>query len=81
MKAFRRILRLVVLVAIGSETLVHAQTSEVSGQVRDTTHAAISGAKVTLTRVETGDRREGNSSDQGYYAFPLLVTCNNSSYC
>jgi hypothetical protein len=52
---------------------LHAQTSQVSGQISDTTHAAVSGAKLTLVRVETGDHREGNSTDQGYYSFPLLL--------
>ena len=52
---------------------LQAQTSQVSGQVRDTSQAAIPGAKVSLTRTETGDHREIESSGEGYYSFPLLL--------
>src|SRR3954454_15530807 len=50
-----------------------AQTSEVSGRIEDTSQAAVSGAKVTLSRIETGDRRSTLSGQEGYYRFPLLV--------
>src|SRR5271166_2344902 len=71
MKILGRIL-ILILVAAGVGTL-HAQDSQVSGQIRDSSKAAIADAKVTLTRVETGDHREGVSTDQGYYSFPLLL--------
>jgi outer membrane receptor protein involved in Fe transport len=60
---------LFLLVAAG----VQAQDSQVSGQIRDASKAAVSGANVTLTRNETGDHREVVSTDQGYYSFPLLL--------
>jgi hypothetical protein len=58
---------------VAAGTTLYAQNSQVSGQIRDTTNAAVPGAKVTLTRVETGDHREGLSTEQGYYSFPLLL--------
>jgi hypothetical protein len=54
-------------------TALHAQSSQVSGVIRGGSKAEISGAKITLTRVETGDSREAVSTDQGYYSFPLLL--------
>jgi hypothetical protein len=49
-----------------------AQTAEVSGRVLDSSKAAVTGAQVTLTRTDTGDKREVVSSTNGYYNFPLL---------
>jgi Carboxypeptidase regulatory-like domain/TonB dependent receptor len=51
----------------------HAQNSQVSGQIRDTTQAAVPGATVTLRRADTGDHREITSTNGGYYSFPLLL--------
>ena len=50
-----------------------AQTSQVTGRIEDASKAAVSGAKVILTRTETGDRRTTVSSQEGYYNFPLLL--------
>jgi len=50
-----------------------AQNSEISGRVLDPTKGAVNDAQVTLTRADTGDRREAVSSAEGYYTFPLLV--------
>ena len=50
-----------------------AQTSQVSGQVVDASHSVVSGADLTLTRVETGDTRQQHSTSEGYYSFPLLL--------
>jgi carboxypeptidase family protein len=50
-----------------------AQTSQVSGQVLDTSHAVVTAADLTLTRVETGDTRQEHSTNEGYYSFPLLL--------
>jgi len=73
MNRFKRILLLTgVAVAIGAGAL-HAQDSQVSGQIIDNSNAAVSDASVTLTRVETGDNRQVSSSDDGYYSFPLVL--------
>jgi hypothetical protein len=50
-----------------------AQTSQVSGQVVDASHAVVAGADLTLTKVETGDTRHEHSTSEGYYSFPLLL--------
>jgi hypothetical protein len=73
MNASIRILLVAGLLILGGEVLVQAQDSQVSGQIRDASQAAVPGAKVMLTRVETGDHREGTSGNEGYYSFPLLV--------
>jgi Carboxypeptidase regulatory-like domain/TonB dependent receptor-like, beta-barrel len=52
---------------------LHAQETQVTGQVRDVSQAAIAGAKVSITRTETGDRREVTTGGEGYYTFPLLL--------
>lgn len=71
MKISSRIVAFIWVVAAG--TGLQAQNAQISGQVRDTTKATIAGAKVTLTRTETGDHREAVSTDEGYYSFPLLL--------
>ncbi len=50
----------------------NAQSSQISGQVVDQQAAALSGAKLTISRVETGEQRQTISSSQGYYSFPLV---------
>lgn len=72
MKTLGRLLFFVWVTAT-AVTSVQAQDSQVSGQIRDASQAAVAGAKITLTRVETGDHREATSGDQGYYSFPLIV--------
>jgi Carboxypeptidase regulatory-like domain len=72
MKRLGRVL-LFFWVTAAAVTTLQAQNSQVSGQIRDTSQAAVSGVKVTLTRVETGDHREATSGTEGYYSFPLLV--------
>jgi hypothetical protein len=61
-----------VAVLLGSSH-AFAQTSQVSGQVLDTSHAVVTAADLTLTRVETGDTRQEHSTNEGYYSFPLLL--------
>ena len=62
------------LVTIGLP--LQAQTSQVSGRILDSSKAALSGAKVELTRTETGGRRSVVSNQEGYYTFPLLLPGN-----
>jgi outer membrane receptor protein involved in Fe transport len=71
MKTLGRVLLFIGVVMV--VTTLQAQSSQVSGQIRDTSNAAISDAKVTLTRVETGDHREVRSGGEGYYSFPALL--------
>jgi hypothetical protein len=71
MKHLRNLIGLSFL--IGAAIPLAAQNSEVSGRILDASKAAIPGAQVTLTRTESGDKREAISSAEGYYTFPLLV--------
>jgi hypothetical protein len=73
MKGFKRFLLFAILVlGVGAGSL-RAQDSQVSGQVLDASNAAVPGAKVALTRVESGEQRQITSSSEGFYSFPLLL--------
>ncbi len=61
------------LAVLLSASHASAQTSQVSGQVVDASHAVVSSANLTLSRVETGDTRQEHSTSEGYYSFPLLL--------
>jgi hypothetical protein len=63
----------IALFTLAAAVRVNAQSSQVSGQVLDTSGSAVSGAGLTLTRLETGDIRKETSNSEGYYAFPLLL--------
>ena len=64
---------LVVLFAGFSSVSAHAQSSEINGSIQDSQKAQIQGAKVSITRTETGERREGVSNQNGNYSFPAVV--------
>jgi outer membrane receptor protein involved in Fe transport len=51
---------------------LHAQSTEITGQILDASQLAVVGATAELTRADTGDRRETVSNAEGYYSFPLL---------
>ena len=44
-----------------------------TGTVTDSTHAVVTGAKVTLRNLNTGDVREGDTNTSGIYSFPVLA--------
>ena len=52
---------------------VYAQSSLISGQIQDASHASVAGAVLTLTRLENGDSRKLTSTNEGYYSFALLL--------
>jgi hypothetical protein len=52
----------------------NAATSEISGTVRDSSGAAIAGAKITATQTGTGLTRVAESSSDGSYVLPSLPT-------
>lgn len=52
--------------------LAKAQSSQISGQIVDSSKAAVSGVKLTVKHIETGDQRQSTSGSEGYYSFPLL---------
>src|SRR3954471_8738432 len=52
---------------------VFGQTfGEITGQVADSTGAAIAGASITITNVNTNGARTAVSTDAGVYSFPSL---------
>ncbi len=66
---------LIVLVVLGLTALpAIAQTGAgtVSGSVRDSAEAFVSGAKVTITNTETGISKQVVTSQEGLYSFPTL---------
>src|SRR5581483_4426600 len=73
MKTIGRVSPAVFLIGFFGLSALRAQNSQVSGRLVDPSHAAVSGARVSLTRVETGERREAISGEDGHYSFPLLL--------
>lgn len=63
---------MLVAVVVGTG-FARAQSSQLSGQIIDSSKAAVSGAKLAITEVETGEERQTISSSEGYYSFPLLA--------
>lgn len=49
-----------------------AQNAQITGLVKDSSDAAVSGASVTVVNVQTGLRRSLTTSTEGYYTAPLL---------
>lgn len=70
-RSFSHLLPLVLVVALGNG-LARAQSAQISGQVVDAQKAVLSNVRLDLTRVETGEKRQTASSNQGYFIFPLL---------
>src|SRR5687767_15055751 len=52
--------------------LALAQTSQITGSVTDPSGAAIAGAQVTASHLETKVQRRVMTSGSGYYTVPLL---------
>jgi len=62
--------RFAVLLALGLPAL--AQNAQLEGRITDPTQAALTQAVVTVTRTESGLKREVLSNDKGFYVFALL---------
>src|SRR6476660_1444710 len=61
-----------ILLALGFAAMAFAQTGQITGLVSDPAGTSVPAAKVAVTNVETGIKRETNTNDQGYYTFALL---------
>jgi len=60
------------LLMLGFASLAFAQTGQVTGLISDPAQTAVPGAKVTITNMDTGIKRQTDTNEQGYYTFPLL---------
>jgi hypothetical protein len=65
-------LRNLLAVLLLSCSLLLAQNSGFQGSVRDSSGAALVGATVTITNIETGVRTVNQTNEQGLYSVPLL---------
>ncbi|MDX1978950.1 MAG: TonB-dependent receptor [Bryobacteraceae bacterium] len=55
---------------------LYAQNAQITGRVTDPTGAVVPGADVTVTNVDTGDKRTAASNEQGYYTVLFLIPGN-----
>src|SRR2546425_12953490 len=70
--AFKPMLpRIFTLVTLFTVSLL-AQNASITGVVTDQTEAVIPGARVTVTNLDTGFRREATANELGAYSLPLL---------
>jgi hypothetical protein len=53
---------------------LRGQTSQITGLVTDSTSAAVPGAEVTATHIETGTARKATTNATGSYTLPFLPT-------
>src|SRR4051794_28973259 len=63
---------LLVLILCGAPSAAQTTSTEVLGTVTDSTGAVVPGAKVTLLRVQTGEKRISDSDGSGNFSFPLI---------
>src|ERR1700730_1500284 len=70
-KSFQRVLRLALLLVVSGQ-LFASVTASISGTVKDSSGAAIPGATVIATNIETGMAETLTTNGQGYYSFQSL---------
>src|SRR3984893_1511664 len=70
-KSFQRVLRLALLLVVSGQ-LFASVTASISGTVKDSSGAAIPGATVIATNIETGIAETLTTNGQGYYSFQSL---------
>jgi len=61
-----------ILLVLGLAGVAFAQTGQITGLVSDPAGTSVPGAKVAVTNIDTGIKRETRTNDQGYYTFALL---------
>lgn len=75
---FRRLLGLRLLLisllvcASSAQALAQTTSTEILGNVTDQSGAVITGARVTILRVATGEKRESTTNASGDFSFPLI---------
>jgi hypothetical protein len=70
---FRCVLALSILLALFSSRPALAQSSQLTGMVRDPSGAAIANAEVELRNVATGVVSRTATNEAGYYTFPYVI--------
>src|SRR5205807_3565131 len=68
----RRICYAAALVVLSALASAQTSSTEISGLVRDSSGASVTGAEVTLTRVATGESRHATTNSEGVYALPII---------
>lgn len=63
---------LLVLILCVAPSAAQTTSTEVLGTVTDPTGAVVPGAKVTLLRTQTGEKRLGETDASGNFSFPLI---------
>jgi outer membrane receptor protein involved in Fe transport len=76
MKRFLQYVTCILAVLLVTASLNAQITGDLRGVVLDTSGAAVPGAKVTLTSLETGEQRTANSDAEGRFMFGLLRVGN-----
>src|SRR5713101_4260509 len=69
LKTMTRLLLLALLLFTLDSLFAHFETASVLGTVKDSTDSAVSGAKVTLTNLDTGITVTKDTGDNGTYEF------------
>ena len=72
MTYLKRILA-ITAVALCMAAVASAQEGTITGQVTDSTGAAVPGATITITQTKTGETRTTDSSGAGLYTMPGLA--------
>ncbi len=63
---------LVAIVSMASTSTAQTATGQITGTVRDSTGAVMSGVKVVVTNQQTGLNRQTKTGGNGEYVIPLL---------
>jgi len=68
--------RLTLLLSLCAVGFAQTTSTEILGTITDSTSAVVSGARVTLLRTDTGERRTVTTANTGNYSFPLIEIGN-----
>ncbi len=68
--------RFALLLSLCATAFAQTTSTEILGTITDSTRAVVSGARVTLLRTDTGERRTATTAATGDYSFPLIEIGN-----
>jgi len=69
-------MKLVVFFLSAAAAVLQAQNAQITGRVADPSGAVVPSAEVSVTNVDTGDRRSTSTNEQGYYTVLFLIPGN-----